>query len=139
MTILDTDIIVVLLKDTPDAIQKITSIEEKGEPISTTIVTVYELLKGAYLSLWCEENLGKVTDAISNMQILDLTFNACEEAAKIYKELKNKGTMVGEFDMLIAAITRANNEELVTRDEHFKLLVPESALGQNYFGLILIA
>ena len=128
MTILDTDLIVALLKGTPDAIQKITSIEEKGEPISTTIVTVYELLKGAYLSRRCEENLAKVTDSISNMQILDLTFNACREAAKIYRELKNKGSMVGEFDILIAAITRANNEELVTRDEHFELLIPESKL-----------
>ena len=124
MTILDTDIIVALLKGTPGAIQKITLIEEKGETISTTIVTVYELLKGAYLSRRCEENLAKVTDAISNMQILDLTFNACQEAAKIYKDLKNKGTMVGEFDILIAAITRANNEELVTRDIHFELLIP---------------
>jgi predicted nucleic acid-binding protein len=128
MTILDTDIIVALLKGTPDAIQKITSIEEKGEIISITIVTVYELLKGAYLSRRCDENLAKVSDAISSMQILDLTFKACEEAAKIYKELKNKGTMVGEFDILIAAITRANQEELVTRDEHFELLIPQSKL-----------
>ena len=128
MTILDTDIIVALLKGTPAAIQKITSIEEKGETISTTIITVYELLKGAYLSRMCEENLAKVTDSISNLQILDLTFNACQEAAKIYIELKNKGHMVGEFDILIAAITRANQEELVTRDEHFKLLIPESKL-----------
>jgi tRNA(fMet)-specific endonuclease VapC len=128
MTILDTDIIVALLKGTPGAIQKINLIEEKGEPISITIVTVYELLKGAYLSRRCEENLAKVTDVISNMQILDLTFNACQEAAKIYKELKNKGSMVGEFDILIAAITRANNEELVTRDEHFELLIPESKI-----------
>ncbi len=128
MTILDTDIIVALLKGKTDAIQKITSIEQKGEPISTTIVTVYELLKGAYLSGCWEENLAKVTDSISNMQILDLTFNACEEAAKIYKELKNKGNMVGEFDILIAAIARANNQDLVTRDEHFELLIPESKL-----------
>jgi predicted nucleic acid-binding protein len=128
MTILDTDLIVALLKGTPDAIQKITSIEEKGETISTTIVTVYELLKGAYLSRRCEENLAKVTDTISNMQILDLTFNACQEAAKIYKDLKNKGTMVGEFDILIAAITRTNNQDLVTRDEHFELLIPQSKL-----------
>jgi predicted nucleic acid-binding protein len=128
MTILDTDIIVALLKGTPGAIQKITSIEEKGESLSTTIVTVYELLKGVYLSRRCEENLAKVTDSISNMQILDLTFNACAEAAKIYKELKNKGTMVGEFDILIAAITRVNHEDLVTRDEHFELLIPESKL-----------
>jgi predicted nucleic acid-binding protein len=34
----------------------------------------------------------------------------------------------GEFDTLIAAITRTNNEELVTRDEHFELLIPESKL-----------
>jgi tRNA(fMet)-specific endonuclease VapC len=128
MTILDTDIIVALLKGTPDAIEKITVIEEKGETITTTILNVYELLKGAYLSRRCEENLAKVTDAISNMQILDITFNVCEEAAKIYKELKNKGTMVGEFDILIAAFTRTNNQELVTRDEHFKLLIPESKL-----------
>jgi tRNA(fMet)-specific endonuclease VapC len=128
MTILDTDIIVALLKGTPHAIQKITSIEEKGETISTTIVTVYELLKGAYLSRRCDENLADVSDVISSMQILDLTFNACQEAAKIYKELKNKGTMVGEFDILIAAITRANQEELVTGDEHFELLIPQSKL-----------
>jgi predicted nucleic acid-binding protein len=128
MTILDTDIIVALLKGTPHATQKITSLEEKGETLSTTIVTVYALLKGAYLSRRCEENLAKVTDTISNMQILDLTFNACQEAAKIYKELKNKGTMAGEFDILIAAITRANHEELVTRDEHFELLIPASKL-----------
>jgi tRNA(fMet)-specific endonuclease VapC len=123
MTILDTDIFVALLKGTPDAIQKITSLEEKGDPISTTIITAYELLKGAYLSHRYQENLAKITDIISNMQILDLSFNACEEAAKIYKELKNKGCMVGEFDILIAAIARTNNEVLVTRDEHFELLI----------------
>jgi tRNA(fMet)-specific endonuclease VapC len=128
MTILDTDILVALLKGSPGAIQKITSIEEKGQIISTTIVTVYELLKGAYLSRRCDENLVRVTDVISNMQILDLTFNVCEEAAKIYKELKTRGKLVGEFDILIAAITRTNNEELVTRDEHFELLIPESKL-----------
>jgi tRNA(fMet)-specific endonuclease VapC len=125
MTILDTDIIVALLKGTPGAIQKITEVEEKGETISTTIVTVYELLKGAYLSRRFEENLAKVTDSISNMQILDLTFNVCEEAAKIYKD---KGTMVGEFDILIAAIVRANHEDFVTRDEHFELLIPSAKL-----------
>ena len=128
MTILDTDILVALLKGSPGAIQKITSIEEKGQIISTTIVTVYELLKGAYLSSRCDENLVRVTDVISNMQILDLTFNVCEEAAKIYRELKTNGKLVGEFDILIAAIARTNNEELITRDEHFKLLLPASKL-----------
>ena len=130
MTILDTDILVGLLKGAPDAIQKITSIETKGDTISTTTISAYELLKGAYLSQKQEENLEKVTDTISNMQILDLSLNACQEAAKIYKELKNKGRMIGEFDILIAAITKTNNEALVTRDNHFNLLLPSTKLLQ---------
>jgi predicted nucleic acid-binding protein len=117
-----------LLKGNPGAFQKITLIEEKGETVATTIVTVYELLKGAYLSHKCEDNLAKVTDSIANMQILDVTFNACEEAAKIYKELKKKESIVGEFNIIIDAIARANLEDLVTRDEHFKLLIPPSKL-----------
>ena len=36
--------------------------------------------------------------------------------------------MVGEFDILIAAITIANQEEFITRDEHFELLIPKSKL-----------
>jgi len=128
MTILDTDILVALLKGTPQAIQKITSIEKNGDPLSTTIITVYELLKGAYLSDRFEENLAKVTDSLSSIQILDLSFNACEEAAKIYKELKTKGYLVGEFDILIAAITRTNNQTLITRDEHFQALIPPEKL-----------
>jgi tRNA(fMet)-specific endonuclease VapC len=128
MAILDTDILVALLKGMPDAVQKINLLEEEGESTSTTIISVYELLKGAYLSHRCQENLVKITDMISNMQILGLSFNACGEAAKIYRELKNKGCIVGEFDLLIAAIARANNEALVTRDEHFDLLIQTSKL-----------
>ena len=98
--------------------------------MSTTTITAYELLKGAYLSHSCEANLAKVTDIISNMLILDLSFNACQEAAKIYKELKNKGRMVGEFDILIAVIARTSNEVLITRDDHFDLLIPFEKLDK---------
>lgn len=128
MAILDTDILIAFLRGTPDAIQKITALEEEGDPISTTIVTAYELLKGAYLSHKSEESIAKVTDAISNIQVLDLTFNACEEASKIYKTLKKKGCMVGEFDILIAAIAKTNDQTLISRDEHFELLIPHQKL-----------
>ncbi len=47
---------------------------------------------------------------------------------KNYKELKNEGYMVGEFDILIAAIIIANQKELVARDEHFELLIFTSKL-----------
>lgn len=120
MTILDTDIIVALLKGAPEALEKIKTLEEKGDTISTTIITVYELLKGAYLSSKPQENLMKIRDSISTLQVLELTFNACEEASKIHRDLKKTGCMVGEFDILIAAIANTNDETIVTRDEHFE-------------------
>jgi len=61
----------------PEAVEKITVLEENGDPIATTIITTYELLKGAYLSRTCEESLAKITEILSSMQVLDLTFKAC--------------------------------------------------------------
>jgi tRNA(fMet)-specific endonuclease VapC len=130
MTILDSDILIAILKGRPEAIQKVTKLEDEGDPISTTIITAYELLKGAYLSHSSEETLSKVTDALSDIQVLDLTYNACEEASKIYRDLKKKGRMVGEFDILIAAIARTNGQTLISRDEHFELIMPHQQLAK---------
>jgi predicted nucleic acid-binding protein len=120
--ILDTDILVALLKGEPKAIQMIRAIEEKNERIVTTIVTAYELLKGAYISSKPKENLAKVQDIISNLLVLDLSLKACEEASKIYRDLRKAGNLTGEFDVLIAAIARTYDETIVTRDEHFEFI-----------------
>ena len=122
MAVLDTDILVALLKGAPDATGTIRKLEEKGDRIATTIITAYELLKGAYISSRPQENLMKVRDAISNLQVLDLSYKACEEASKIYRDLKKTGTIIGEFDILITAIAKTYDETIITRDEHFKLI-----------------
>ena len=122
LVVLDTDILVGLLKGVPEAFEAIKSLEASGSPLSTTIVTVYELVKGAYLSSKPEDNLAKVRESISSLQVLDLSVKACEEAAKIYRDLRKKGCLIGEFDILIAAIVKANEEALVSRDEHFNSL-----------------
>jgi predicted nucleic acid-binding protein len=117
---LDTDILVALLKGNPNAVKKIESLQEDGHQISTTMITAYELAKGAYLSSRADENLVKVDETLSSMRILDLSFGAADQAAKIYKEVRDKGKMIGEFDILIAAIVKFNDETLVTRDRHFE-------------------
>ncbi len=120
MAILDTSIIVALLKNEEEAKAKIRSLEASGERISTTTITVYELLKGAQISARSEENVAKISELISTLNVLGLSVRACEEASRIYKELRDKGKMIGEFDILIAAIARTFEEGLVTRDDHFK-------------------
>jgi tRNA(fMet)-specific endonuclease VapC len=117
--ILDTDIIVALLKGKKEADKAMQSLQEKGDEVATTIISAYELLKGAYLSSKPKDNLAAVQELLSNIHVLDLTLQACEEASKIYQDLKQEGRLIGEFDVLIAAISRTYDETIITRDEHF--------------------
>jgi tRNA(fMet)-specific endonuclease VapC len=119
---LDTDILVSLLKGAPDAIEKIRALQEGGNRISTTIITAYELVKGAYMSSRSDENLARVRESMSNLRVLELSFGAAEEAARIYKELRDRGRLISEFDVLIAGIVKFHDEPLVSRDEHFKAI-----------------
>ena len=126
MPILDTDILVALLRGQPDASKKINELQENGSPLSTTAITAYELLKGARLSKQAEQNTEKVQDLLQNIVILELDFKACDQAATLYAETAKKDASPGEFDILIAAITATNHECLVSRDRHFQTLLPKS-------------
>ena len=120
--ILDTDILVALLKGKPDATKAMSVLEGKNGEVATTIITVYELLKGAYSSSKPKENLTKVQNVISNLQVLNLSFQACEEASKIYQDFRQAGRLIGEFDVLIAAIARTYDETIMTRDGHYSFI-----------------
>ena len=117
--IIDTSVMVAFLKGLPDVVDKIDELT-KNCNVSITTITYYELLKGASLSLMRQENLSEVTKAIANMVVFDLSLEACAEAAEIYRELKEDGCLIGEFDIIIAAIARTNHEALLTCDKHFK-------------------
>jgi len=120
--ILDTDALISLMNADASADKAIRDLEEKENQILTTIISAYELLRGAYISSNPEKNLAKIRDLLSNINILDLTMQACEEASKIYQDLRKKGCLIGEYDVLIAGIARANAEKVLTRDGHFKLV-----------------
>ena len=54
---------------------------------------------------------------------MTLSYGACEEASRIYVKLRRRrGITIGEFDLLIAAIAIHNDELLISRDKHFKLI-----------------
>lgn len=109
-----------LLKDEEEAKDRIRSLEASGERIAITSITAYDLLKGAQISSRSEENLARVAELISRIEVLELSIGACEQASRIYKDLRQRGKMIGEFDILIAAIVKTCDEKLVTRDGDFK-------------------
>ncbi len=119
MTIIDTNVMIPFLKGTPEAVSKVIEVSN-NDHVLITVITAYELLKGARLSSKPQENLEDVKKAIFNMQVLDFSIEACEEASSIFCELRKSGKMISEFDVLIAAIAKTKGEAILSRDQHFK-------------------
>ncbi len=120
MACLDTDILVELMKGDGEAIKTVERLDKTGQTVKTTAITAYELLKGAAISSRPAQNLVRVRGLLSSIEILSLELGACEQASAVYADLRGAGEMVGEFDILIAAIAMYNGEPLVSRDEHFR-------------------
>jgi tRNA(fMet)-specific endonuclease VapC len=106
------------LKGAPEIVNKVNEVSK--DDILITVITAYELLKGARLSSKPQENIENAKKAISSMQVLDFSSEASEEASLMFCELKKSGKMISELDILIAAIAKANGEAILTRDQHFK-------------------
>lgn len=108
------------MNGSPEAVKKMGELACLDSWIAVTVVTVYEVLKVAYLSSSRDYNIKNVKSVISDVQVLDLSVEACEEASHIFYELEKSGKIIGEFGILIAAIAKANGEAILTRDQHFK-------------------
>ncbi len=119
MPCLDTNYIIAVLRNDPQAVRKINSMEASGEPINTTSINLFELYKGICRSNRPEKTAG-LEDFLANIPVLEMDREASKTAACILQELQSSGQTIGETDALIAGAAIANNETLVTRDEHFK-------------------
>jgi len=119
MVCLDTDLLVGLVRDDRDAVAAISALEDENTPLSTTSITAYELLKGAQRSRESQRNLALVREVLENLHVMELDKGASEKAAALYQRLQEEGGVIGEFDILIAAICMSNQVPIITRDRHF--------------------
>jgi tRNA(fMet)-specific endonuclease VapC len=115
MVCLDTNVIIDFLLGEKTAVQKINELRAKGAGLFTTVVTLYELMRDTN-----EQKMLIIDGMLEGMKIYGLDEFSTRKAIWIYKELKSKGAMINEFDILIAGIAMSNNETLLTRDNDFK-------------------
>lgn len=121
MVVLDTDLLVALLRSKEPAIEKVKELQENEVEISITSITSYELYKGVYLSSNPAKNLIQINNLLSNINILHFDLEASRISGKIYSNLKNKGMLTNLMDQMIAAIVISKNERLLTRNaKHYK-------------------
>jgi predicted nucleic acid-binding protein len=119
MPTLDTSFLIDLIRHDPEAMRTLKAMEREGLPLATTAINALELYRGAFLSASVQANLREVeaiTRALIELPITEETYRIFGTLAA---ELQARGSRIGDFDEVIAAITLAGDGEIVTRDSHF--------------------
>lgn len=114
MYVLDSSILIEVLGQGPRAKQASEIVGE--ERCVTTSICMHEVLAG----LFSERECFIVENILSTMQILVHDARAAKFGAVIAQDLTRTGTMINKFDILIAAICKAHDAELITLDKDFQ-------------------
>jgi predicted nucleic acid-binding protein len=84
--------------------------------LALTSITLFEL----YAGIKGKRRVRQIDDVVSFIPVLPFEKQDAETAAKIYTELKQKGKLIGNQDILIAGICINHERPLITRNtEHF--------------------
>lgn len=121
MTCFDTDFLIGLIRKDEYAIKKLRSLIEQNETLTTTPINAAELFKGVYLSDTPDKNLKLVWGILERLEIIDFNMKAANTYGIISSNLKKRGELLSEIDILIASITISHEETLLTKNiKHFQ-------------------
>jgi tRNA(fMet)-specific endonuclease VapC len=120
-TIIDTDILIDLLRNKKEAVDFVTALEKKKFVMSTTSINAFELFYGAHKSNDPEKGIEITKKLLRRMSVLPLTPKAAQTAGRIYAELETTGQPIGLRDTLIVAIALTRDLSVATRNiGHFR-------------------
>ncbi|MEA2032967.1 MAG: type II toxin-antitoxin system VapC family toxin [Euryarchaeota archaeon] len=118
--IVDTDILIDLLRKKDYAVSLVKKFEEESE-LATSAINAFELYRGAYKSRNQEKNLASVKGLLNSLRMLNTDEDSMEMAGKITASLERDGNMIDIRDLLIASIALVNGFGVLTNNvEHFK-------------------
>jgi len=120
MIFLDTDIISYYFNANAKIKEKILEAIDNDEDICTTVINIYEILKGfKWKNNKRKENQFK--EFLKDITIFTLDEDVINIASDIYSGLRQTGKTIGDADILIAAIVIKNNGTLVSNNtRHYK-------------------
>ncbi|MCZ7384290.1 MAG: type II toxin-antitoxin system VapC family toxin [Candidatus Methanoperedens sp.] len=118
--VIDTDVLIDLLRNKEYAVSKIRELEKKEE-LATTDINAFELYFGAYNSRDKNRNISSTKGLLKTLTLLHTREESMETAGRIFAEKRAKGKMIEIRDLLIAAIALQNGYKLLTNNrEHFE-------------------
>jgi tRNA(fMet)-specific endonuclease VapC len=123
-TVMDTDILINLLRNQQQATRFVAQLEEKKTVLTTTAINIFELYHGAHKSSESERNVKAIKTLTKRLVILPLTTRAAQKAGHIYAQLEQQGTPIGLRDTLIGAIALTREYSVATlNQDHFNRIL----------------
>ncbi|PMB51017.1 VapC toxin family PIN domain ribonuclease [Fischerella thermalis CCMEE 5201] len=125
--LLDTNIVTYVLKRNATVDKKLRDVRTLGQEVFISCITFYEIKRGL-LAVNATRQLSEFNRFCRNYKVLLLDdIETIEKACEIHANLKNKGTLIQEADILIAATAITRGLILVSNDSDM-LRVPEISL-----------
>jgi tRNA(fMet)-specific endonuclease VapC len=113
--LLDTNILIAVLNNDAAVYRRLSSAPES----LLSVISVGELLRGAYGSQRVEANLRRIRSMTARMVVISCTVETAEAYASIKQRLRSKGRPLPDNDIWIAASAQQHGLVLVSRDRHF--------------------
>ncbi len=118
--LLDTNILIEILRDNPTVLAGMRATLGAGRDVQINALSYYETRRGL-LNTHRAVKLHKFDAFCRTFGIVHLDQAALDKASEIYSDLKKKGQLIEDADILIAAMALVNNAVLVTDNvDHFK-------------------
>lgn len=118
--LLDSTVLIDLLRGYKPTIEKIKYLEEECEPLVTTTITVFEIIQGIPKNV-SEKKMEEVENLFKTLNVLPFDIDSANNAGEIQRTLKNSGKIIDPEDAMIAGIAKKHNEPILTRNlKHYQ-------------------
>ena len=121
--LLDTDTFIYLLKH--DTHVEVSLRAVGADAVALSVITVAEVLHGAYYSANPTDSLRETRALINNFTVIPLDAAIADLFGQIKTSLRRNGQILPDFDLLIGATAIATERTLVSNNtQHFRRLQP---------------
>ena len=119
---LDTNTISYLLKENPTVSSRMKEESDAGNRLVIPLMAYYEVKRGL-LAVKASKKMKHFEQFCNIIGVDDMSFDVLDKAAYIYDDLRTKGRLVDDADIIIAAFCIVNNCVLVTNNiKHFEII-----------------
>ena len=114
-TLLDTDVLSGLMRKTPAALGRATVYLADHQQLTISIVTRFEILRGLKAKR-ATAQLAAFDSFCTSNEVLPINDEVIVRAADIYADLHNRGQLIADADILIAATALENGLIMAKRN-----------------------